>query len=261
MTKILVGDEWYETVDPGAYYESEFERVLVQKSGVIFPAFHALPFKKVVSSETDSARADYALIEKGYREWWVVEVEMSYHSLSGHVIPQIRTLANARYGHEEAEYLARQKPDLHPQRLMDMMKGTPPTVLVVLDRPEPSWVLEVERENAKMAVFEILRSKRHRYIYRVNGFVPSSVAEIVSCCRLDPLMPMLLCVESPGGLGVERGEEVDIAYDGRLTVWSRLDTAGQVWLKPETRNPLREGERYQLQRTCDGRLFLEICAP
>jgi hypothetical protein len=257
MTKILVNDEWYESIDPGTYYETEFEIILMQKSSVLFPGFYSLPFKKIVTSEFDSARADYALIDKKYREWWIVEVELSHHSLYGHVIPQVQTLVNANYGREEAEYLLKLLADLDRKSLMDMMKGMTPKVLVVVDRPKHDWISELDRYDAKLAVFEILKSRKNRYIHRINGFLPSLTSEMMSRCRPDPHIPMLLQVDTPAVLNVQPNELVEIIFDGRITLWSRMDSSDRVWLKPERRNPLDSRKEYKISRTGDGNLHFE----
>jgi hypothetical protein len=106
MARILLDSQWFDSLNSSALYEVEFERIVQQKSGLLFPGFHCVPFKKTVYSEDDAARPDYALVEADYREWWVVEMELSYHSLEGHVLPQVNTLSRARYGDEEADYLA-----------------------------------------------------------------------------------------------------------------------------------------------------------
>ena len=257
MAKVLINDDWYEPIDPGTYYEQEFEKVLIQRSSAIFPEYFSVPFKKTVSSEYDSAKADYALIEKKYREWWIIEVELSNHSLSGHVLPQVETLVKAQYGSEEAEYLASKSDQLELNLLYNMMKGLTPRVLVVLDRPMPKWVNPLEKYDAKLAVFEILRSKHDRYIYRINGFIPSASPDVLSICRLDPNIPMLLTVCSPAVLEVDVSKPIEIFFNGRITVWSRIDISDRVWLKPEKRNPLNPKTKYRLLRNNDGSLRLE----
>src|SRR6266853_4682229 len=104
MPRLLVGSDWYEPLDGAALYEQEFERVLFQRAPSLFPGYVPVRFKKLVYSETDGARADYALVEAQYRDWWIVEVEMGHHSLEDHVLPQVAILARAHYGEEEATY-------------------------------------------------------------------------------------------------------------------------------------------------------------
>lgn len=257
MPKILINDTWYESIDPGTYYETEFENIMAAKAQHVFPGFHAVPFKKTVQSDFGTARADYSLIETNYREWWVVEVEMSHHSLQGHIIPQITTLANARYGKEESDYLHQKAPLLDVERLASMMKGTSPRVLVVLDRPKPLWIAEIEKTGARLAVFEIFKSHLDRFVYRINGYFPTPDRETLSVCYLDPSIPMLLKIESPAVLELQHNETTEILFDGRLTTWSRLDSADSVWLKPESRNPLQIKTRYRLTKTETNRLCLE----
>jgi hypothetical protein len=257
MAKILINDEWYQSIETLALYESEFERILLQKTGALFPGFVAVRFKKTVSSEHASAQADYALVDAEYREWWVVEVEMGYHYLQAHVLPQVTTLARARYGLEEAEYLSRGLPALDKKRLFEMIKGLQPNVLVVVDRPEPMWVQPLELIGARLLVFEIFQSDRNRYAYRVNGFAPSLVDNVLSTCRLDPAIPTLVRLGSPGGLNLEPNKRVRILFQGQMLEWDRLETRDSVWLVPVERNPLESGKEYEIVRLEDGQLRLQ----
>ena len=257
MAKILVNDDWYETIDPGVLYESEFEKILMSKSHVVFPEYYALPFKKTVSNEYDSARADYALIHKEYYEWWIIEVEMAHHPLKGHVIPQIHTLSTAYYGPDEALYLVQKNPNLNLKQLKNMMKGSPPKVLVVLDRHKPDWQPSLDAHGAKLAIFEIFKSSFDRYVYRVNGFFPSPEREKLSLCQLDPAMPMLLQVFSPASLEMQTNDLVEIVFQDRITMWSRIDSKDKVWLKQEKRNPLKAKKIYRLLKSYEEKLKLE----
>ena len=99
--------------------------------------------------------------------------------------------------------------------LSDMIKGAQPRVLVVVNRNVPSWVEPIRRLEGLVAVVEVFRSERNRHILRINGDYPSrSDASVVSYCRLHNAMPLLLHIDSPAGLGVARGEQLSILYDG-----------------------------------------------
>lgn len=256
MAQILVNDVWYRSIESITLYESAFERILLQKESVLFPGFHSVPFKKTVCSESDSARADYALIDTEYGEWWIVEVEMSHHSFEGHVLPQVSALANAVYGEEEASYLKRQRRDLDEVRLCDMLKGEQPRVLVIVDRPRPNWIPFLEQCQAKLAVFEIFRSDLDRYVYRVNGFRPDRVSEVISRCWLEPSLPTLLRIASPGRLSLRPGSKVMIEYAGNQTEWTRIESRDCVWLVPCQPIPLAVGGEYELAKIEGERLRL-----
>src|SRR5579859_4433110 len=160
MARILAADEWYEPVSPGSMYEDNFERMVLSRANLLFPEYHAIPFKCLVASDSETARPDLALVERHYREWWVVEVEMSYHSFVGHVLPQVRTLAKAVYGAQEANSLCTNALTLDRNAVRDMLKGDQPRVLVIVNEPRLDWAQELDRYGARLVALEVFRSNK-----------------------------------------------------------------------------------------------------
>src|SRR5687767_8844255 len=112
MASVLFNGEWFEPLAVTAIYETEFEAIFLANAKHIYPTYRVVPFRLSVQSESDTARPDFALIHTSSRDWWVVEVEMGNHDLTGHVEPQVRTLSRAKYGQREAEYLCTKEPVL-----------------------------------------------------------------------------------------------------------------------------------------------------
>src|SRR5438132_500456 len=139
MSRILLDGEWFEQISVSALYETEYEEVFSSNVELIYPYYYLAPFKLTVSHENESAKADFALIHKQCRDWWVVEVELGSHSLEGHVLPQVRTLSRAVYGQREADYLCGKVPLLDKRLVTAMMKGQQPRVLVMVNTPKPEW--------------------------------------------------------------------------------------------------------------------------
>ncbi len=254
MPRLLVDDEWYEPVSPAAIYEADFEELVIQNAARLFPEFHVVRFDLVVESYEATAKADLALIDHEYRGWWVVEVELAIHSLRGHVVPQVRTLANADYGLDSAVYLAKSSATLDLTKLTDMMKGAQPRVLVVVNGPCPGWRDPLAFYDAKLAVVELFRSTGNRTILRLNGYYPEVPRHIVSECYVDPTVRRLLVVESPAALPVSPGQTAEIQLAGAMTKWRRLDIANRVYLDPVGPNPLLVRRRYRLLKAEDGTL-------
>lgn len=258
MARILVNGIWYEDLPQSAIYESEYEQVILQKADKLFPSYYLIPFKKVVYSDHDSASADLALIEKQYREWWVVECELGQHSLMSHVIPQVETLASASYGRGEAEYLSRQRGDLKLRRLRDMMKGSQPQVLVVVNEPQNAWVEPLKRFDAQLCVIEMFRSQYNDYLCCVSGTQPHPPRSLVSECFVHQSLQNVLVVDAPAALSIGVGESTRIWLGDKVTEWQRSDVSDAVYLFHKGRqNPLRRGERYVLLAREDGRLELK----
>lgn len=257
MARLLVNQEWYDSVSSSSYWEAEYERLIETNARVLFPGYRFLNFKTPIESQYDTRKPDSALIEQRYREWWVVEFELAHHPL-GHVVSQVETFAKGRYGDEEIQYMMKTDPTLNENGLRSMLKGLPPKVLVIVNSPKPEWVPELTKVGAQLGVVEIFRSSQNRHVLRLNGELPSAPGDVLSVCRFDEMIPAFLRVESPAGLPVNIGERVQVEFDGDVSEWDRVDTRDQVWLTPARVNPLPYGQIFHLIRKPDGRLGFEI---
>lgn len=200
----------------------------------------------MVFTDFDSVKPDLALIDKKYRKWWVVEIELSIHSLRDHIIPQIRKLHDADYGSYLVESFIKDNRNLNKKKLESMLKGNPPNVIIILNRHMFEWIDELKRFNAIVMIVEVFRSRHNSHLLRVNGEFPFIESEIISECYIDPLLNNFLILESPGGLSIKAGEAIDIQYENCLTKWKRLDISDKVFLTPINKNPLLEKVKYKL---------------
>ena len=257
--RLLFEQEWFEPVSSEGQYETEFEDIIKTKAGSLFPDYHLVSFKKPVDSEDGKRIPDFALIERNYRCWWVVEVEMGHHSLNSHVIPQVEVFSRGRYGLSHCDYLLKKCTALQRPSIVDMIKGAQPRVLVIVNRPVPDWIDALHKLDCFLAVIEVYRSSRNNHILRMNGDYPSvSDANVVSMCRLDSAMPRLLEIDSPAALGVNSGQQMLIRFHDGMTTWSRIDAQGKVWLNPSGSNPLSTGQDYLILRDSDGRTSFTV---
>lgn len=239
MNRLLFQGEWFDLVLPAAVYEVDFEEHLLSQAPHLYPSFHLFPFKVKVESEYGTARPDLVLIDKAYRNWWVVEVELGSHEFRQHVARQVAVLSTGRYTRDAAEYLARRHEFLNLKALNGMMAGAPPKVLVIVNQVKPEWVRELRRWDAGVAVVEMFRDTRNRTILRLSGDHPSSPDAFVTSCRIDPSLPKSLRLDSPAALPVESGALVSLWYEGGLTMWRRIDAGPSAWLMPVKRSPLQ----------------------
>jgi hypothetical protein len=248
---------WFDPASPSALYEREFTAIVVDQARYVFSDFHVVKFEKLVMSDEDSAKADLALIDRKYRSWWVVEVELASHSLSSHVVPQVDTLSKARYDESDAEYLYDRLPAMDRGKLSDMLKGQQPRVIVVVNTPVPAWHAALSALGSLIVVVQIYRGEDNRLILAIDGDYPTLPRNLVTECRLDPLFPRLLKVDSPAGLGIQTGHTARLSYLGGITEWERLDSADTVWLRPLGANPLEPRRRYLIIESEGGSLSIE----
>jgi hypothetical protein len=232
-------------------YETEFEHILFQEAAHIFPEYHPVPFKTIVLSEDGDAKADFALIHKGYRTWWVVEAEMGHHSLDLHVIPQVRRLSRANYTDTEAQYLSDQAPALDCAQIKEMIKGQQPRVLVVVNVPVSGWREHICPFGAALAIFQIFRSQFNRYMYRLNGDYPAEDKEIISTCRCWEIHRFLK-IDSPTQLDIKRGQTIMLHHESGALEWERVEIADAVLLHALRDHPLQKNVVYEIVKQGDG---------
>jgi len=257
MARILSNGIWYDEISSQTMYESQFEEIVRAQAALLFPEYITVPFKITVQSESGTAKADLALIDKDYLGWWVVEVEMSRHSLNKHVLPQVKILAEALYDESVAEYFAEKQPLLMLPKLKAMMKGIQPRILVVLDLPKLDWAHKLEKHNAILALFQIFRSVKNEMLYRINGQYPFNFEPGRSRCYFEKLIPNFLIVDAPALLDIQNDEKMEIAYNNALTQWKRLDIKDKVYLIPTRFNPLDIQNTYLLLRDVAGKYYLQ----
>jgi hypothetical protein len=255
VAKILHNGDWYEQLATESLYEEEYERLILGNAAELFPNYRLVPFKMLVESEIGDAKADFALIHSKYREWWVVEAEMSHHSFNGHVRPQVEILSRATYSEAVAEYLCKGCDVLDSEKMCSVVKGQQPRVLVVVNAPVPDWAKELKTFGALLTVFEVFRSRHNRHLYRLNGEHPTSeITDVLSDCRVE--LNRFLRVLSPGILPVHHGEHMEIAFGNGMTIWTRTDLQDRVYLSSPKPVSLNMKAIYELRERDDGRFVL-----
>ena len=251
MPRLYYRREWFDEISPTALAEAEFENILIQNADIIRENTVIVPFKKTVYSLESSARADLAMISTDYRHWVVVEVEMSRHDLYHHVIPQVRTLREASYTQEHVSYLHSKCPTLDKGKLSDMIRGDPPDILVIVNKPDEEWQKEIRRYGAHMMVFEIFRSILNKTIFVIDGEPPKLAQNFLSELTFG-ILPRCLKVNSPAALPVQPGVKFRVLIDGQITYWERFHTATDVYLTPLGNLPIHPGQRYALFQSESG---------
>lgn len=258
MKRILIRGDWYDSISQTALYEREYEDVILEESRSLFPQYYVIRFKKIVSSDEASACADLALVHKNYTKWWVCEVEMGNHSFEEHVEPQVKTLSQATYGPDLAEYLCEKCDALDTNRIATMLKGEQPRVLVIVNQQMQQWVKELRRYDARVMFIEVYRSDLGHQVYLSSGDQVTEDRNIVSRCVMDLMLANMMHVKNPGGLRVSSNETIDIYFNGGVTIWRRVDIADTVYLMAPKTPDMEKGSEYDLVEQDSGDLVLRV---
>jgi hypothetical protein len=259
VARLLVGQDWYESIRPQSWRESDYEAVVLDQAPALFPAWRCVPFTETVEGEDGTRKKpDLALIDHEYRQWWVVEVELANHDLYGHVIPQVDVFRTGDYGEIHAYALHEKANDLDLGRLEAMILGEPPNVLVIVDSPSTNWKAPLLERRVALAVVEPFRGLGTSVALRLNGDQPEPHPTVLTRCTRNGSIRRLWKVHSPAVLPNDEGVLV-IEYDGVPTAWSVVRLHDSVMLKAERGDILTEAASVDLVRLDDGGLaFMQV---
>lgn len=261
MPRLLVGALWYEAITSRSWMERDFERVVIDRAGQLFPGWRCAEFRETVEGE-DGVRKqpDLALVDRECRQWWVVEVELAHHDLYSHVLPQVDAFRSGRYGDRHAAALARALPDLGLERLKLMMRGVPPDVLVLVDSPSTNWRRPLREHGVSLGVVEPFRDEANHLILRLNGDQPELPGDVISRCSRWELR-RLWRIHSPATLTETAAEPLVIEYEGVLSEWHIVRLADSIMIKPLRGDVLAELAVVDLLRREDGTLSFQPIQP
>jgi hypothetical protein len=88
--------------------------------------------------------------------------------------------------------------------------------------------------------------------------MPSISANVITTCRVDPVLPRSLEVIGHGSAEFQHGEQLQIAVGGGVTDWQVVVAGRKMWLVGTSRFTFnRTDGHFALVRGSDGRLSLE----
>lgn len=260
MTRLRHRKDWFYQLSPSSIPEAQFESLLVQNVEMLRTSCWLVPFKKTVYSRDGSARADLAIIDFDYREWFVVEVELSTHDLYDHVLPQVRTLRDGHYGLDHADYIVDRLPVLDAVRTRQLIRGSSPRIAVIADRSKRMWADVLKGADIDLITLEIYKSDLNKYIFAIDGGLPLRAADLISYCSFSSMLPRQIMIETPGGLPIQAGERIRILLDGQIVEWIRMDAGDRCYLRTRGSVDLRQGVKYALLMQSDQTLVLKPSA-
>jgi hypothetical protein len=251
--KIVRPGSVYRPISSLSFYESDYVASVLHIRNDIFPGFFCGPFTPLVESEHGTSRPDLVLVDERYRNWFVVEVELEHHSLSGHVEPQIRRLANGVYTDVHAEALFNALPGTSLTDLTRLVRSTQPGVVVIVPELRASWMPSLKALGATLVVLQVLEDGEGNRLYKIEGEeVEGYESHVIGVAQRTPAIRIALSVS---GLAAEElGSELDLLFEDEMTRWKVVRTGSDILLLPLGRCPLPEQltESYIISSTDSG---------
>ena len=112
--------------------EDEFEKQILRIASVLMPNYLIANWKPLIRDRHGhGARPDLAMISSDLESWYVIEVELARHSVSGHIAPQLETLGNGVYDSSILPSLRKAFPSHNSDRLTRMVRREPGLLCIV----------------------------------------------------------------------------------------------------------------------------------
>ena len=120
--------------------EIEFEEQVLRVASEIMPSYMAASWKPLIRDwHGHGAKPDLAMISCDLDSWYVVEVELASHSISGHIAPQLETLGNGVYDSSLLPHLQRSFPSEDIESLRRMVRREPGLLCIVDQYTDRIW--------------------------------------------------------------------------------------------------------------------------
>lgn len=256
MKTLLVGDRdpdrTFRLSDPDAYSEAEFEHTVVQALTWLYPKYHCILFGGTFLLDGVGKRPDLALIAADYSHWFVIEVELTSHSLDHHVLPQVRAFI---YGEPQRDCISviEQNLKISRDRAATLVSYVPRSVAVVANKRDESWASAFRALNAQMLVVSVFYTAKRALALSVEGDL-QAVSESLgfgTYSAVDRSCKFGSVVRVPRG-------EIQLVDDaGVVATWKALDDRAVLWITKVLGVPdLPDGAIVQMLRAYDGRLIL-----
>lgn len=119
-------------------YERDFEEQVLRVINQIMPNYKAAAWKPIVRDwHGHGAKPDIAIVSNDLDDWYVVEVELASHPISGHIAPQLETLRNGIYDRSLVPSLQKAFPGVSVETLTRLTNRDPGLLCVVDQYTEP----------------------------------------------------------------------------------------------------------------------------
>lgn len=260
MAVIHLGATEYRARVPGSYSEADFEKVIFSHRETLFPDEHLVYFKADVRWGNEIRRADFALIDKQYRYWVVIEVELAHHDFQNHVFPQVEVLRNGEYSDRHSEALSSENHFLDRSKVENLVVGSNPQVWVIVDRPIDAWRNSLKALRVSLGVIEVYESGRASIALRVAGTRPSM--QVARVGTLTNLMGRVWKLEGFPEMRKFLGSEVAITFEENEWQWTVKILGGHLSIVSSGETmPLDTSRRYFLTQFDDGALSLSAQKP
>ncbi len=245
----------FHQVDPTEFQEIEFEVEVLKALNCVFPDYFCGVFAGSFVFEGDRRVSDLALIHKSFTHWFVVEVELSTHSLESHVLPQLRCF---RFGEPESSCitsLCRGFPDLSRENAKTLLSLIPRSAVVITNSKNSSWDYALRAIDVQQIIISVFKDHHGKTAHEVEGSLQFTRENI----GFATYLPTDNSLRLPKSCKLPLGKiQIEDLY-GSIGTWIVREDDGYIWITKEKGTTLfPTGAYIQILRTYDGSISFKV---
>lgn len=246
----------FQKVDLTELPEKDFQQLAKGALSLAYPNYTCIDFHGSFELEGRRFQPDMALIAKDFSHWFAIEVELSGHSLTSHVLPQVRAFSFGQPQSDCADQLARGlKIDI--QKAHTIAQLVPYSVAVVVDDWKQEWFSQLSGVRSQLIEIGAYRadSSTEQIAFSLRGrlHVADTSLGFGTYYETDNSLQFAKSAPFPSG----DIQIVDSA--GRASNWTVRKTQDTTWLTCLGKPPaLRDRDYVQIRKTIDGHFVLVI---
>lgn len=218
----------------------------------MFQNYHCVVFSGGFSHEGIIYRPDLALVARDYSHWFIVEVELTSHSLKEHVLPQV---CGFRYGAPDQGCAKALATSLGIQELQGrtLLELVPYGVAVIINRDNPEWEVALRAHGIQLLVVSSYISAAGIEAIEVNGYL-----EVVrESLGFGEYVAAIRSLRFGVPIRIPKGRVQIRDLQGNLGWWRVVREGGNTWVSKEAGTPdLTDRRRVQIIATRDGYLSM-----
>ena len=242
----------FEIRDPSAPTESEFESWVIKGLMCMFPGYTCVVFTGGFRHDGVLYRPDLALVAHDFSHWFVIEVELTSHSLTEHVLPQV---CSFRYGDPDpgcAKALAKAL-GISEQQGRTLLEFVPYGVAVIINRDNSEWEVALRAHDIQLLVVSSYVSSTGIEAIEVNG----RLEVIQESLGFGQYIASVRCLRFGVPVRLSEGRVQIRDLQGNTAWWRVIRELGDTWISREIGIPeLPDQRTVQLIATRDGYLSM-----
>ncbi len=231
FVETATGNTFMAQRDSTAMTETEFEYSVVKALTKSYPSHDCIIFGGTFKHQGRGNRPDLALVAKDRSHWFIIEVELTTHSLDRHVIPQVESFTYGDPQNDCATILA-DRLNISVEQAKTIVTFVPYSVAVVADRFDPLWETTLRTLKCQLLAVSIFANDSGNEALHIEGALRSKAKSIVFA-KYSAIDKSLRCSKT---LKLPQGSVQFIEPDGRPAMWTVRADENATWI---TRN---EGE-------------------